>query len=458
MPPRPQKFERPQFDRRPAPSAAGRRPSPQPERFVPRGAPVRFDLSQRSLDETRGGDQLPVVVLKTSTLHPNLFRKRIQVPADNIGAGDLVAVDLPDGSRLGYGLFNPVAEIAIRMLSWGDRVPDAAYWRETLVRACHLRTNTLKLNDIADTYRVLNGESDGIPGLVIDRYGDVLSVEAFSLGAFQRAEATVKLLGELLGTSHYVIRTSPHSEEQEGFGAPTIVSENCPKEVVVQEYGTRFKVRFEGGHKTGFFCDQRENRFKLAQHCAGKSVLDLCCYTGGFAVQAKKLGQAAEVTAVELDEEPLKIARLNANQNQVKVNFVQSDVFPYMRDMLKNGRRFDVVVLDPPKLIRSREEVEEGSRKHLDLNRLAMQLVKPDGLLLTCTCAGLLGGDEFQSLVCSAARQSGGPLPSNDPETRPRNAPRDMQILARTGAGPDHPIGGNCPESEYLKAFWIRML
>ncbi len=431
---------------------------PDRDRPAPRFAPQRMDLSQRGLDIDRPADALPVVVLRTSTLHPNLFRKRIQAPAEQITPGDLVAVNLPDGSRLGYGVYNPVSEIAVRMISYGDRLPDAAFWRERLVQAWKLRTETLRLNDVADTYRVVHGESDGFPGLVIDRYGDVLSVEAFSLGMYQRAEAAVKLLCELTGAPHYIIRTSPYSEEQEGFGAPGLQSPQCPSGVTVQEYGTRFKVRFDGGHKTGFFCDQRENRLKLAQFCAGKSVLDLCCYTGGFAVQAKKLGQAAEVTGVELDEEPLKLARENAKLNQVKVNFVQSDVFPYMRDMYKNGRRYDVVVLDPPKLIRSREELEDGRRKHLDLNRLAMQLVAPGGLLLTCTCAGLLPGEELQSMVCSAARQAGGPLPTDDPEMRPRNAAREMQILDRTGAGSDHPIGGNCPETEYLKAFWVRVL
>lgn len=446
------------MSRFPRPKSFGSSSGPERDRQPPRFAPQRFDLNQRGLDVGKAAHELPVIVLKASTLHPNLFRKRIQVPAERIAAGDVVAVDLPDGSRLGYGLFNPVSEIAVRMLSYGDRLPDAAFWRERLSQAWKLRTETLRLNENADTYRVIHAESDGLPGLVIDRYGDVLSVEAFSLGMYQRAEAAVKLLCELTGTSHYIIRTSPYSEEQEGFDAPGLQSPQCPSGVTVQEYGTRFKVRFDGGHKTGFFCDQRENRLRLAQYCAGKSVLDLCCYTGGFAVQAKKLGQAAEVTGVELDEEPLKLARENAKLNQVKVNFVQSDVFPYMRDMYKNGRRYDVVVLDPPKLIRSREELEEGRRKHLDLNRLAMQLVAPGGLLLTCTCAGLLPGEELQSMICSAARQSGGPLPSDDPELRPRNAAREMQILARTGAGPDHPIGGNCPETEYLKAFWVRML
>jgi 23S rRNA (cytosine1962-C5)-methyltransferase len=186
-------------------------------------------------------------------------------------------------------------------------------------------------------------------------------------------------------------------------------------------------------------------------------VLDLCCYSGGFSVQAAKLGGAADVTGVDLDEEPLKIARENAKLNKVDIRFVQADVFPYMRDMLRADRQYDVIVLDPPKLIRSRAEIEEGTRKHFDLNRLAMQLVRPGGLLLSCSCAGLLSWEEFLQLIYAAARQAGGPAGPPDAEGRVRHKPRSMQILAKTGAAPDHPIDANCLETEYLKAVWMRM-
>ena len=197
-------------------------------------------------------------------------------------------------------------------------------------------------------------------------------------------------LQPLCGTRHTLIQPGPHVLAQEAFAAEPQVSADLPASVVIQEHGTRFRVHFEQGHKTGFFCDQRDNRRQLASYCAGRSVLDLCCYTGGFAIQAKRLGQAAEVIGVDLDEQPLRLARQNAALNQVQVKFVQADVFPFMRDMLRGGRQFDVVVLDPPKLVRSRAEFELGSRKYFDLNRLAMQLVRPGGILLTCTCSGLM--------------------------------------------------------------------
>jgi 23S rRNA (cytosine1962-C5)-methyltransferase len=163
------------------------------------------------------------------------------------------------------------------------------------------------------------------------------------------------------------------------------------------------------------------------------------------------------VIGVDLDEEPLAVARENANLNQVRVRFVQADAFTYMREMIELGRRFDVVVLDPPKLVRSRAELEDGTRKHFDLNRLAMRLVSPGGLMLSCCCSGLLKEPEFIGLLCSAAYQAGPMISAATAETSARHGPRPMQILARSGAAADHPIASNVPETEYLKAVWMRL-
>lgn len=419
---------------------------------------------------------------------PLVYRKRVLKADDKARPGDLVAVYVsPEegGEELfGYGLYNPRSELAVRMLRWGSDLPDAAYWQQRFAYSVALRRELLRLDAVTDTYRVIHAEADGLPGLVIDRFGDVLSAEAFSLGMFQRAREIIETIAPLVvgrvshpsdssvavassrrdasegvaaGSHHYVIQPGPQTLAQEGFESQPILSPNCPRSVVVHEFGTKFRVKFEGGHKTGFFCDQRDNRRMLASFCRGRSVLDLCCYSGGFSVQAAKLGGAAEVTGVDLDEEPLKTARENAKLNQVDIRFVQADVFPYMRDMLRLGRQFDVVVLDPPKLIRSRNEIEEGTRKHFDLNRLAMQLVKPGGLLLSCTCAGLLGWDEFLKLIYNAARQAGGPAGPPDAEGRVRHLPRPMQVLAKTGAAACHPIDSTCLETEYLKAVWMRL-
>lgn len=388
-------------------------------------------------------------------LHPYVYRKRIQRMEGNPRAGDWVAVyhteDQATPQLFAYGLYNDRSEIAIRLFSWWGAVPDDAYWTELLTRAVSLRRETLKLDASTDAYRVIHAEADGFPGLAIDRYGDVLSAEVFSEGMYQRAEQILEKLAPMCGTSSWLIQGSPMFLSQEGFDAPTVSSPNLPASMVVQEHGTKFRIHFGTGHKTGFFCDQRENRLKLAELAEGKSVLDLCCYTGGFSIQAAKLGKAAEVVGVDLDEEPLRLAKKNADMNHVRVKFAQADAFAYMRDLQRVGKLFDIVVLDPPKLIRTRNEIEEGTKKHFDLNRLAMQLVKPGGLLLTCSCAGLLSPDEFLNLIRSAAKATG-----FTPEGNPY-PPRFAQVLSRHGAAADHPSVVHCPETEYLKSIWLRV-
>lgn len=212
--------------------------------------------------------------------------------------------------------------------------------------------------------------------------------------------------------------------------------------VVIREHGVRYRVDVEAGHKTGFFCDQRDNRRRFAALCADANVLDLCCYTGGFGLCAKRLGQASEVTSVDLDEAAIAVARENMNLNQTRIDLVQSDAFAYMRQMFSLGRKYDAVVLDPPKLALSREEVDEALRKYHDMNTLACQLVRPGGVFLTCSCSGLVSWDMLTSAVHAAARRVG----------------RTLQCFDQTGAAPDHPVMLDCPESGYLKALWFRIL
>lgn len=398
------------------------------------------------------------VPLRTLGASPVIYRKRLEGPPDPpAGPGDLVALVGSRDETLGFGYFNPKSEIMIRVIRPGEAPPDDLFWDRLLGQAVQLRRDVLKLDQVTDTYRLVHAEGDGISGIVIDRYGDTLSAEAFGLGLFQRGQAILERLAEVVGTKHWVLRPGPYTESQEGYTAEPITSPDLPRSAVVQEFGTKFRIEFIGGHKTGFFCDQRDNRRRLADFTAGKSVLDLCCYTGGFSITAKHLGQAAEVTGVDLDEQPLKIARSNAQLNGVKATFVQADAFAYMRDMIRNGREYDVVVLDPPKLIRNRAELDEGTRRHFDLNRLAMQLVKPGGMLLSCTCSGLLQEADFLRLLYSASRQAGAPIGPADDNGFQRRGPREMQLLFRTGASPDHPVSASHPESDYLKAAWMRM-
>jgi 23S rRNA (cytosine1962-C5)-methyltransferase len=414
-------------------------------------------LAQRPL-ALDGSQPVARARVKSLSMNPTVYKKRLDHVDDSARPGDYVAVYDAEERLLGYGLYNPRSEIAVRMVRHEAPIPDDDYWQGLLQRAVALRREFLRLDEVTDAYRVIHAESDGFPGLMVDRLGDVLSAEAFSLGMYQRAAEILARLEPLMGTKHRVIRTSPQFVSQEGWTVEDIASPELPKKVTIQEFGTRFRVHLEEGHKTGFFCDQRDNRRQLAHFCRDKTVLDLCCYTGGFAVQAKKLGQAAEVTGVDLDEKAIAMAKENANLNQARVRFVHADAFAYMRDMLANNRQYDVVILDPPKLIRNRLELEEGTRKHFSLNKLAMQLVAPGGLLLTCTCAGLLSNEEFMQLVTTAVRQSGPVIEAATEERSERRAARLAQVLARTGASSDHPVATHCPETDYLHAVWMRIL
>jgi len=412
-------------------------------------------LAQRPLAPNPAAP-IPAAYVRTANPPTLLYRKRID-RAEKARPGDLVAVYGPGEQLVGYGLYNPQSEIAVRMLFAGADLPDDRRWHERLAEAVRLRRDLLRLDETTDAYRVVHAEADGLSGLVVDRLGDVLSAEVYSLGMYQRATALLDCLAGLCGTRYSLVRPSPQFLSQEGREPPEIRSAELPAEVTVREFGTRFRVRFAGGHKTGFFCDQRDNRKRLAEFCRDRSVLDLCCYTGGFALQAKCLGRAADVTGVDLDEEPLRLAKENANLNQARIRFVQADAFAYIREMLAQGRQYDVVVLDPPKLVRSRAELEEGTRKHFDLNRLAMRLVKPGGLMLSCCCSGLLKEDAFLALLRSAAGQAGPLVSEATPETSRRHAARPIQILARTGAAADHPVSPAVPETAYLKAVWLRL-
>ncbi|MBN2447623.1 MAG: class I SAM-dependent rRNA methyltransferase, partial [Phycisphaerae bacterium] len=218
--------------------------------------------------------------------------------------------------------------------------------------------------------------------------------------------------------------------------------EGVPTSTVIREHGIRYRVEMAAGHKTGFFCDQRDNRLRFARLCRDADVLDCCCYSGGFGLCAKLIGEAREVTSVDLDEAALETARQNINLNQTRISLVHSDAFAYLRQMFANQRQYDAIVLDPPKLAISRRDYDDALRKYEDLNTLAVQIVRPGGTLLTCSCSGMVSAATFVEMVQRAARR-----------TR-----RKIQIFDQTGAASDHPIMPNCPESAYLKALWLRVM
>ncbi len=367
--------------------------------------------------------------------------------------GDLVQILDSEEKPAGWGLYNVRSGIRVRRLSRRAAAPDAAWWAARIDDALAFRQATIADVMAASrqvgqkiygpAYRVIHAEGDGLPGLIVDRYDDTLSVEAFSLGLHQRIGPIVKMLEERLGTKHWIVRFDERAARAEGVTPQEHRSPECPSRAMVQEDGVLFLVDFETGHKTGFFCDQRENRMKLTTSAAGKTLLDVCCYTGGFGLVGGR--EAKQVTMVDLDEKAVALAEENAKVNQYfgaksKYKFVQADAFNYMRQLDAADQRFDVVVLDPPKLIGSRAEFEEGRRKYSDLNTLAMKLVEPGGLLVTHSCSGLMVEAEFLKVLKVASWRSG----------------REFRIERFAGAAVDHPVRVDVPESSYLKSVWLR--
>lgn len=398
------------------------------------------DVPDRPLDPT--GD-LPSVSIRSSGHHPFVYKKMVAGAVGPLRAsdGDLVRVLDRDGFPIGFALWNSRSQIALRLIAHGVEPPDSAFWDARLTNAVELRQNLLKLDDQTDAYRLVHAEADGLSGLVVDRYADVLSAECFSLGMYQRIGPILDILRQKTGTKHFRVTVDERIALAEDFPGRPVESEGLPPTVTVQENGLRYRVRFEGAHKTGFFCDQRDNRRELARFCEGCSVLDLCCYSGGFGLNAKIHGKAEDVTCVDLDEKAVAMARENANLNQVRLSLVHADAFGYTRQMQANGRAYGVVVLDPPKLIPGRLDIAAGKRKYYDLNVLAMGLVEPGGLLLTCSCSGLLSSEEFLILLRAAARRAG----------------RSVRVLKVSGAAPDHPVGLDALQGAYLKAVWLLM-
>jgi 23S rRNA (cytosine1962-C5)-methyltransferase len=388
-------------------------------------------------------EPLPTVAIRAAGTHQFVFRKMIEGPVGPVtpNHGDLVRVVDRDGVHLGFALWNGRSQISLRFLSRAGEPPGPEFWNRRIDQAVALRTNVLNLDRDTNAYRVVHAEGDELSGLIIDRFDDVLSVEVFSLGIYQRIGPILAQFAARLGTSHFRVEVDERVAQLEDFSGRPLKSARMPPRVTVHEHGIRYRIHFDDAHKTGFFCDQRDNRRDLAPFCAGRTVLDLCSYTGGFALNALIRGQAREVTCVDLDENALALARDNANANHVRLEAVHVDAFGYARQMGQNRRTYGVVVLDPPKLIRDRDEVSTGKRKYFDLNVLAIKLVEPGGLLVTCSCSGLLEAPEFLRLLGAAAR----------------TADRPVQLLALTGAAADHPVSLSALEGSYLKVAWLRV-
>ncbi|KAA2284066.1 class I SAM-dependent rRNA methyltransferase [Arenimonas fontis] len=384
---------------------------------------------------------LPVIRLKIErrSNHPWIFQKMVEKPVAKPRPGSLVDILDASGQWVGRGFYNGHSRIALRVLTDDpDEALDEAFFRRRIRAAVALRRDMLRLDAVSDAWRVVHSEGDGLSGLVVDRYGDLLVVEFFSAGAFRHREWIYAALAEAFPGCRFYSFAEEHVQKQESFDfrAPA-----APEPSVIREHGLKFRASPGSGHKTGFFADQRENREYLSRFCAGAKVLDICCNSGGFAIYARARGGADEVTGLDLDEGILEVAQQNARLNDARVRFVQADLFPWLREAQQRGQQWDVVVLDPAKMTRDREQVIPALKKYLDMNRLALSVVKPGGVFLTCSCTGLVSEEQFLDMLRRAAFYAG----------------RTVQVFKVAGAGADHPFLAHVPESRYLKAVFCRV-
>lgn len=401
----------------------------------------------------------PCVVLKQgrekSALkrHPWIYSGAIDRIAGDPSDGDLVSVLDHSGRFLAWGYLNRRSQIAVRLLSWDtDERIDTSFWRDQLARAFAGRAQHFSTADSQDrqsettAYRLVNAESDGIPGLIVDRYGDWLVAQFLAVGVDVRKEEFVGLLEELSPeTAGIYERSDVAVRAREGLSPAVgpLRGPSPPDEVLVVENGLRFAVDLKAGHKTGFYLDQRENREAVEAYSAGAEVLNCFSYTGAFSVYAAR-GGAHRITNVETSAEALQLARRNMELNGFdgrRDEYVEADVFKQLRSYRDSGRQFDLIVLDPPKFAHSRRVVKQAARGYKDINWLAIRLLRPGGVLFSFSCSAAVSADLFQKILFGAALDAG----------------REVQIIGRLAQGADHPVLLTFPQSEYLKGLICRV-
>ncbi|MFW5749084.1 MAG: class I SAM-dependent rRNA methyltransferase [Chloroflexota bacterium] len=376
--------------------------------------------------------------------HPWVFSGAIRQTEGSARPGDVVEVRAHDGQFLGRGYWNPQSQIQVRLLTWQDEAIDDAWWRRMLKRAIDARAHLS-----GDAVRLVNAESDFLPGLVVDRYDRWLVMQALTLGIDQQKHRIADILSTLVDVAGIYERSDVDVRAREGLGVVNgvIWGKEPPERVTITEAGGRqFYVDIYTGHKTGHYLDQAANRRALADllHTIGgtPSVLNLFSYTGGFGVYA--LPQAGEVVNVDSSYDALTLAEDNVQLNGLptdRAEFIQADVFDYLRDLADQDRQFDVVVLDPPKFAQNKGQVDRAARGYKDINLNAFYAVRPGGWLLTFSCSGAISADLFQKIVFGALADSG----------------RQAQVVRQLGPGDDHPVALTFPEGAYLKGLLLRV-
>jgi 23S rRNA (cytosine1962-C5)-methyltransferase len=358
-------------------------------------------------------------------------------PLEQFAPGDLVQVKTSAGKEMGTAYINPQSLVCARLLSRkGSLKCGVNFFKERLATALALREKLFT----RPYYRLVHGESDGLPGLVIDRFGPVLSVQVTTAGIELRKDMLVAALLDLLSPSAIVLKNDNSQRQLEGLDTESYVAYGqLPGSLVIEENGAMFKVDILAGQKTGWFYDHRTSRVIVATLATNQRVLDLFSYTGAWGIPAA-LGGATEVTCVDASEGALALAVENAKLNQVedKMQFVRSDVFDFLKQARQEGQLYDIIVLDPPALIKRKKDFKQGYEAYRRLNQLALQVLAKNGILISASCSFHLSAENLQEIL----RSSG------------RHIDRHLTFFSCGGQGGDHPIDPAIPETAYLKTFF----
>ncbi|MGE3313872.1 MAG: class I SAM-dependent rRNA methyltransferase, partial [Planctomycetaceae bacterium] len=353
---------------------------------------------------TLAASAAPRVILKARKAlpffnrHPWVFAGAIGQISGDPEPGAEVTLVASDGKFVARGLFNPHSQIRVRLYSWDEsRTLDDDFWSERLDRAIALRTRLFPDHSTSRSTtacRLVFSEADGISGLIVDRYGDWLLVQFTSLALAQRRERIIELLQEKLSPAGIWLRTEKGIRESEGLEQADglVIGAEPPRPLFISEHGIQYGVDVVQGHKTGYYLDQRENRAAVAKYTSGGRVLDLFCYTGAFGLTALHQGNAREVIGVDASDTALALAEANAELNGLssRARYERSDVFEYLEQLAAKGEKFDTVILDPPKMTRHRAGIEKALKGYFSLNRLALDVLNPGGILVSCSCSGLV--------------------------------------------------------------------
>ena len=375
--------------------------------------------------------------------HPWVLDSAIERAEGDPADGDAVELVTEKGRFIARGVYNSRSRIRVRLYTWSPAEPlDADFWRKGLTNALALRQQ-LGYTDPQGGARLVFSEADGLSGLIIDRYGEYLSVQPTALAIANRFEQIVPLLFELTRARGIVVRQERGLAQLEGLQLPQQQhwGQLPDGPIFIDEHGLRYGVDLREGQKTGFYLDQRENRRAASRYCRGRRMLDLFCYSGGFGLAASKLSGAAEVLSVDSSQSAIALARANAELNGVSnLRFQVGEGFQTLDELVAEHARFGAIVLDPPKFARSRAAVGDALMAYHRLNRTAVDLLEPGGILVTCSCSGHVSREDFLHMLAGVAQRCG----------------REIQILEQRGASPDHPTSAACLEGEYLKCFVCR--